>query len=97
LADSHAHILEYGASRMMDLEGAKTMEGTQLSVGYRGPANDFFLPHPGCVAAVRRFILSHPDVKNDPSKFIEVILCPNQVALFNFIDRVGDGIIPHGL
>ncbi|KIM91971.1 hypothetical protein PILCRDRAFT_809968 [Piloderma croceum F 1598] len=51
MSDSHAHILEYGASRMMDLEGAKTIEG--------------------CVAAVRCFILSHPDVKNDTSKFIE--------------------------
>lgn len=26
--DSHAHILEYGASRLMDLEGAKTIQGT---------------------------------------------------------------------
>ena len=25
--DSHAHILEYGASRIMDLEGAKTIQG----------------------------------------------------------------------
>jgi hypothetical protein len=54
----------------MDLEGAKTIEGTQLSVGYSWPANH--ITYPGCVAAVRRFILSHPDVENDTSKFIEV-------------------------
>lgn len=51
MSDSHAHILEYGASRMMDLEGAKTVQD--------------------CVAVVRKFILSHPDIKNDTSKFIE--------------------------
>jgi len=56
---------------MMDLEGAKTIEGTQLSVGYSQPANDH-IAYPGCVAAVRHFILSHPDVENDTSKFIEV-------------------------
>jgi len=28
-SDSHAHILEYGASRLMDLEGAKTIQGVR--------------------------------------------------------------------
>jgi hypothetical protein len=56
---------------MMDLEGAKTIEGTQLFMRYSWPANDY-ITYPGCVAAVRDFILSHPDVKNDTSKFIEV-------------------------
>ncbi|KZP34268.1 hypothetical protein FIBSPDRAFT_846377 [Athelia psychrophila] len=51
MSDSHAHILEYGASRLMDLEGAKTMEE--------------------CVVVVKNYILSNPDMKNDPSKFVE--------------------------
>jgi hypothetical protein len=51
MSDSHAHILEYGASRLMDLESAKTVKD--------------------CVAVVRKFVVSSPDIKNDMTKFVE--------------------------
>ncbi|KAF9264200.1 hypothetical protein L218DRAFT_1028925 [Marasmius fiardii PR-910] len=50
LSDSHAHILEYGASRELPLEGTKTIKET--------------------VERVRNYILSNPDVQQNPSKFV---------------------------
>ena len=71
LIDSHAHILEYGASRMMDLEGAKSIHGVQPYCQTYAQLMTSAL-HPDCVGAVRSFILSNQDVENDTSKFIEV-------------------------
>ncbi|EJD03014.1 uncharacterized protein FOMMEDRAFT_146742 [Fomitiporia mediterranea MF3/22] len=51
MSDSHGHILEYGASRLLLLEGSK--DSTEV------------------VGRVRNYILSHTDILNDSSRFIE--------------------------
>ncbi|KAJ7434315.1 amidohydrolase family-domain-containing protein [Mycena galericulata] len=50
LSDSHGHLLEYGASRQLALEGTVTINDT--------------------VARVREYILSNPDILNNPHAFI---------------------------
>lgn len=66
--DSHAHILEYGASQQLPLEGTKTIQGTEIIT-----ILILFLHLsmvPDTVARVRDYILSNPDLHNDTSKFI---------------------------
>ncbi|KAJ7235541.1 amidohydrolase family-domain-containing protein [Mycena rebaudengoi] len=50
LSDSHGHILEYGATRQLPLEGTATIAET--------------------VARVRQYILSNPEILNNPDAFI---------------------------
>jgi hypothetical protein len=82
---------------MMDLEGAKTIHGAQhySQICKQLMTSVIYLD---CVGAVRSFILSHPDVENDTSKFIEVShFTPVTLTHFLIVNRDGDGIIPHGL
>ncbi|VDC03608.1 unnamed protein product [Peniophora sp. CBMAI 1063] len=51
MSDSHVHSLEYGASRIIPLESARTPEEA--------------------VAAVRAFILSDEDIRQDPDKYVQ--------------------------
>ncbi|KAJ6593701.1 amidohydrolase family-domain-containing protein [Mycena capillaripes] len=50
LSDSHGHILEYGASRQLALEGTKDIQET--------------------VARVRKYVLAHPDIKQNTSTYV---------------------------
>ncbi|PPQ99746.1 hypothetical protein CVT24_009729 [Panaeolus cyanescens] len=50
ISDSHAHILEYGATQQLPLEGSPTVQDA--------------------VARVRAYILSTPDILNDPTKVV---------------------------
>ncbi|KAL5528400.1 hypothetical protein ACEPAF_7536 [Sanghuangporus sanghuang] len=51
MSDSHGHILEYGASRLLPLEGSKDSRAA--------------------VDRVRDYIIAHPDILNDTSRYIE--------------------------
>lgn len=45
LTDSHGHILEYGASRQLPLEGAKDSKGPYKSANYSDLASFLFALH----------------------------------------------------
>ncbi|KAL5523809.1 hypothetical protein ACEPAG_7982 [Sanghuangporus baumii] len=51
MTDSHGHILEYGASRLLPLEGSEDSRAA--------------------VNRVRDYIIAHPDILNDTSRYIE--------------------------
>ena len=67
--DSHAHILEYGATRQLPLEEARSIQGKNglyISVAFEA---DSYV-HPDAVARVREYILSTPEIYNDTSRVI---------------------------
>ncbi len=64
--DSHAHILEYGASKLIPLEDGRNIKGENyISVGA--------VAHP-CLEVVKSvgdYILANPDLYNNKSKIVE--------------------------
>ncbi|KAK1229178.1 hypothetical protein PQX77_007750 [Marasmius sp. AFHP31] len=69
LSDSHAHILEYGASAELPLEGTKTIQG-ELDPSAPLVASNSPASSTETVERVRNYILSNPDVQRDKKKFI---------------------------
>lgn len=72
VVDSHAHILEFGATLQLPLEGTKTINGLFLIIPPPSTLQIFtylskFLE---TVARVRNYILSNADIHSDKSKFI---------------------------
>ncbi|KAF5389360.1 hypothetical protein D9757_004382 [Collybiopsis confluens] len=66
--DSHAHILEYGATLQLPLEGTKTING--LISFFSCFLQHQILPSSETVARVRNYILSNADVQSDKSRFV---------------------------
>ena len=69
ITDSHGHTLEYGASRLLLLEGSESGSGQIAPSCLTGHLLIHSLT--AAVARVRDYILSHPAVLNDRSSLIE--------------------------
>lgn len=65
--DSHAHILEYGASRIIPLEQGQTIKG-ELRHAVKIALIDF---DSEVVKSVRDYIVSDPDINNNKSKLVQ--------------------------
>lgn len=66
-SDSHAHILEYGATQQLPLEDTETIQGMSSPIL---PDQSLWPVDIDAVGRVRDYILSTPDIYNDTSKFI---------------------------
>ncbi|KAJ3518136.1 hypothetical protein NLJ89_g62 [Agrocybe chaxingu] len=67
ITDSHAHILEYGATQQLPLEGSKTIQGIHFARRLRRLS---LSSSTDAVARVREYILSTPEIYNDTTKLI---------------------------
>ena len=66
--DSHAHVLEYGATQQLPLEGTDSVEGEcPHCVRLRSPS-DLVTE---TVGLVRNYILRNPDIRDNKSFFVE--------------------------
>jgi hypothetical protein len=60
-------MLEYGASRLIPLESARSAKGDLVPHHW----SSLNLTYEAATALVRQFILSDEDIKQDPLKFVE--------------------------
>jgi len=67
LSDAHAHIIGNGYMNQLPLMGSQSIQGASHSLNLKYPPS----VHLEVIDRVKSYLVSHPDVNNDTTRWIE--------------------------